>query len=158
MIVLDERETESMVDDKLAAFEQRMDNRMATMSASITELATSVRLLADRDIRMQERENHQQSFNQRMGANIDKLQADIGVIQLARAEEKHAVDAVKRSYVWIILLGILGPIIMTGVGMAWVKSSLADVGGGNRAVVPLIQNYDPSNPPRQIESVPAPRR
>lgn len=151
-----EEMTEAMVDDKLAAFEQRISAQMGSMTSSMAELASSVRMLADRDIRMQERESHQQAFNARIGATMDGIANELKVIQLARAEEKHAVDAVKRSYVWIVIIGILGPAILTAISLAWVNSA-SKPSGDNRAVVPLVQSYDPQNIPRNIQSSPAPK-
>lgn len=154
MTVLDE--TDKLMDEKLLAFEQRVDQRLQGVAVSMEKLASSVQMLAERDIRMQERESHQQAFNARIGATMDGIANELKIIQLARAEEKHTVDAVKRSYVWIVILGILGPAVLTAISLAWIKT--ATDGGEQRAVVPLIQQYDPRDPPRNIQSSPQQKR
>ena len=146
------------VDDKLAAFEHRIELKLSQMTGSVDKLANSVQLLADRDIRSQEREDQQRSFNTRIGTHVDKISQDLAVIQLARAEEKHAVDAVKRAQPWIVVLGIMGPALATAIGMAWIKGTV-ETSGPQRAVVPLVQSYyPPQHAPQQIESAPAPRQ
>lgn len=145
------------VDEKLLAFEQRVDQRLQGVALSMEKLASSVQMLAERDIRMQERESRQNEFNMRLTSAIESVTKEVSSIQLARADERHAIDAIKRAHPWILVIGIIGPIIATLALGAWFKGG-SGMGGDQRAVVPLVQSYDPRNPPQDIRSAPAPKR
>lgn len=142
-MTITEEMTETMVDDKLAQFEQRISAQMGSMTTSVSELASSVRMLADRDIRMQERESHQQAFNTRIGSTMDAIASELKTIQLARAEERHAVEAIKRAYPWLVVGTLIGPIAVTIFLQGFFKAAPA---AEQRAVVPLVQQYDPPAP------------
>jgi hypothetical protein len=155
MTVIDE--TRKVMDEKLLAFEQRVDNRLQGVAASMEKLASSVHLLAERDIRMQERESQQQATNLRITNALENLGKDVAAIQLARADERHAMEAIKRAHPWILVLSLVGPILTTLALGAWFKSSFQTT-GDQRAVIPLVQQYDPRNPPQEMRSAPAPKR
>lgn len=144
------------MDEKLAVFEQRMDQKLTSVAASMDKLAASVQLLAERDIRTQERESQQQQFNLRLGNSLDALTKEVSAIQLARADERHAMEAIKRAHPWILVFAVLGPMIATTAFGFWFKAAPAPI--DQRAVVPLVQSYDPQNPPRNIQSAPASKR
>lgn len=154
MTVIDETRR---VDEKIAAFEQRVDQRLQGVALSMEKLATSVQLLAERDIRMQERESRQNEVNMRLTAALESVTKEVSGIQLARADERHALEAIKRAHPWIVVLSVVGPMVATAVLGVWIKSAIPS-SSDNRAVVPLIQTYDPQNPPRNIQSVPPPNR
>lgn len=154
MTVIDETRR---VDEKLLAFEQRVDQRLQGVAMSMEKLASSVQMLAERDIRMQERESRQNEYNLRLSAALESVTKEVAGIQLARADERHAMEAIKRAHPWILVLSIVGPMIATAVLGVWIKSASAGT-GEQRAVVPLVQQYDPRNPPAEIRSAPAQRK
>lgn len=156
MTVLDE--TRKAMDEKYQAFEQRVDQRLQGVALSMEKLATSVQMLAERDIRMQERESRQNEVNLRLTAALESVTKEVSGIQLARADERHAVEAIKRAHPWIIVLSVVGPMIATAVLGVWIKSAIPSGSGDQRAVIPLVQQYNPDSPPANIKSSPAPRR
>lgn len=153
MTVLEETR---IVDEKIAAFEQRVDQRLQGVAFSMEKLATSVQMLAERDIRLQERESQQQQFNIRLGNSLDSLVKEVSAIQLARADERHAIDAIKRAHPWLICLCAIGPMIATAaIGFLFKPGPTS---ADQRLVVPITQQYDPNNIPKNAISSPAPRR
>lgn len=144
------------MDEKLLAFEQRVDQRLQGVANSMEKLASSVTMLAERDIRMQERESRQNEYNLRLTAAIESVTKEVSSIQLARADERHAMEAIKRAHPWILVFAVLGPMIATTAFGFWFKPSVQP--GDQRAVVPLVQSYDPRNPPANIQSSQAPKR
>jgi hypothetical protein len=144
------------VDEKLIVFEQRMDQKLTSVASSMDKLASSVQLLAERDIRTQERESNQQQFNLRLGNSMDNLVKELSAIQLARAEERHAIDAIKRAHPWILVFAVLGPILATAAIGFLFKPAPSQ--GDQRLVVPITQTYDPQNIPKNAIRSPAPQR
>lgn len=144
------------VDEKLLAFEQRVDQRLQGVAMSMEKLASSVQMLAERDIRMQERESRQNEYNLRLTAAIESVTKEVSSIQLARADERHAMEAIKRAHPWILVFAIIGPILATAAIGFLFKPAPSQ--GDQRLVVPLTQTYDPQNIPKNAIRSPAPQR
>lgn len=109
------------MDSRFSELERRVDTRLGQMATSVDKLATSVQLLVERDIRVQERETNQLAFNERVTADLNTVKIEVKDIVIARATEKYAMDGLKKFYPYLVVAALMLAPFITEVGKNLVK-------------------------------------
>lgn len=110
-----------LMEARLSDFERRVDGRFETMAGTVEKLATSVQILCERDVRMQEREDRQRDLNVRLGNDMDQIKKQLSDILIMRAEERHLLDSVRRAYPFLVCAALVGAPIIAVVINGFVK-------------------------------------